>query len=230
MATIIYPAVATGDRTAGYTAAFPDLPGCTAAGRDLADLLSKARDALRAHLTEMSQADRDWPEATPIEQVTPPSGPTAAGVLLVDVQIEETPVRVNISIGERLLKRIDDAAERRGMTRSGFISAAARTALGDTQQGPTWNHAEWEAASRRLQEEFAAMGRNLKENLGPDSAFARNMADLDDKLSETIRKTADSVASALRRRQERHAASATTSSSSTASGGGVSPDEPAQPN
>ena len=232
MATVIYPAVATGDKTAGYTATFPDLSGVTAFGYDLGDLLAKAREALRAHLTQMSHAGRDWPEATPIEQVAAPSGPTSAGVLLVDVQIEETPVRVNISIGERLLRRIDEAAERRGMTRSGFIASAARTALGDGPQATTWNHSDWEAASNRLQEEFAVMGRKLSDSLGPESAFAQNMAELDEKLTDTIRKTADSVASALRRRQvERQTAagSSSTASQSQARSGPTPPDEPAQP-
>jgi predicted RNase H-like HicB family nuclease len=214
--TVIYPALARGDRAAGYTATFPDLTGCTASGADMADLLSKARDAVRAHLVRMAEADQDWPEPSEVSKVTPAAG---EALLLVDVQIEETPTRVNISIGERLLRRIDEAAERRGMTRSGFIAAAARQALGDGYQGATWNRAEWEAASRRWQDELNAMGRNLKENLGPDSAFARNMADLDDKLSDVIRRTADSVAQAVRRRQaERHSA------------GPADTDEPPRPN
>src|SRR5690349_6494561 len=102
MATVVYPAIATGDRTAGYSATFPDLAGCSARGADLTELLSKARDALREHLNGLAQGDQDWPEATPLENVQAGSGT----LLAVDVQIEETPVRVNISIGERLLKRI----------------------------------------------------------------------------------------------------------------------------
>jgi predicted RNase H-like HicB family nuclease len=209
MPTVIYPAVARGSRAAGYTATFPDLAGCTAAGVDHADLLSKARDALRAQLTRMAEADQDWPEPTDVEKVAIPPGGGAASVILVDVQIEDSPVRVNISIGERLLRRIDEAAERRGMTRSGFIAAAARAALNDTWQHAGWSRAEWESASRRWNEEIAAMGRKLNENLGPDSTFARNMADLDDRLTDAIRRTADSVAAAVRRRQaERNVGSA----------------------
>jgi predicted RNase H-like HicB family nuclease len=210
MPTVIYPAIARGSRATGYTATFPDLPGASASGVDHADLLSKARDALRAHLSRMAEDDQDWPDPSDVDQVAAPAGEGPASVILVDVQIEESPVRVNISIGERLLRRIDEAAERRGMTRSGFIAAAARQALGDSWQNPAsqgagWTRADWEAASKRLQEEMSAMGRRLNENLGPDSTFARNMADLDDRLSDVIRRTADSVAAAVRRRQaERH--------------------------
>lgn len=206
MPTVIYPAIARGSRASGYTANFPDLPGCFAAGVDHADLLSKSRDALRAHLSRMAEEDLDWPGPSDVETVAIPAGEGAASVILVDVQIEESPVRVNISIGERLLRRIDETAERRGMTRSGFIAAAARQALGESWQSGAWQNAgwsraDWEAASKRLQEEMSAVGRRLNENLGPDSTFARNMADLDDRLSDVIRRTADSVAAAVRRRQ-----------------------------
>jgi predicted RNase H-like HicB family nuclease len=196
MATVVYPAVATGDRTAGYSATFPDLPNCTARGSDLADLLTQAREALRDHLTGLSNGGHDWPEPTPLEHVSAGQGT----LLAVDITLEETPVRVNISIGERLLKRIDAAAEARGMTRSGFIASACRRALGEA--GATWgSSAEWENAAKRMHDEFSDFGRRMNENLGPGSAFARNMSELDDKISDAIRRTADSVASALRRRQ-----------------------------
>lgn len=237
MSTVIYPALATGGRESGYAATFPDLPGCTASGADLGDLLTKAREALRSHLERLSHEGQDWPTPSPVEAVTQPSADgNPAAVLLVDVSIEEQPVRVNISISERLLKRIDDAAERRGMTRSGFIAQAARQHLGEQTwgagaAGTAWNKADWEAASRRMQDELSTMGRRLNDNLGPDSSFARNMAELDDKLSDVIRRTADSVASAIRRRQvERQ----TTNSSDNGPGPGASSsantDEPPRPN
>jgi predicted RNase H-like HicB family nuclease len=232
MSTVIYPALATGGRDSGYAATFPDLPGCTASGTDLGDLLSKARDALRSHLERLSHEGEEWPIPSSVEAVTQPAANgNPAAVLLVDVSIEEQPVRVNISISERLLKRIDETAERRGMTRSGFIAQAARQHLGDStfhSMGGTtgWNKADWEAASRRMQDELTTMGRRLNDNLGPDSSFARNMAELDDKLSDVIRRTADSVAAAIRRRQvERQ-----TGTSANTDEPPRNPDEPPRPN
>ena len=49
--------------------------------------------------------------------------------VLVPVEVPENPVRINVSIDRGLLKRIDDAAERRGMTRSGFLAEGARQLL-----------------------------------------------------------------------------------------------------
>ena len=89
-------------------------------------------------------------EPTPIEQLS-----LTPGVIpvLVDVTVEDTPVRVNISIGERLLQRLDAAAEAKGMTRSGFIAQAVRVSLGERGLAP-----EFEAATRRLQDELRPSG------------------------------------------------------------------------
>ena len=43
--------------------------------------------------------------------------------------------RVLISIDERLLARIDEATQRRGMTRSAFLAEAATAQLGATGAG-----------------------------------------------------------------------------------------------
>ncbi len=47
----------------------------------------------------------------------------------VPVELPDEAVRVNISLDKLLLKRIDAAAERRGMSRSGFLAEGARQLL-----------------------------------------------------------------------------------------------------
>ncbi len=49
--------------------------------------------------------------------------------VVVPVEVPDNPVRINVSIDRGLLKRIDDAASRRGMTRSGFLAESARKLL-----------------------------------------------------------------------------------------------------
>jgi HicB_like antitoxin of bacterial toxin-antitoxin system len=49
--------------------------------------------------------------------------------IVVPVEVAEAPTRVSVSIDRVLLKRIDDAAARRGMARSGFLAEAARKLL-----------------------------------------------------------------------------------------------------
>jgi len=198
MNTVFYVALAQGDRSAGYRARFPDLPECSAAGADPAELIANARAAVGARLQVLADAGDEWPAATPVEQVQaqPPEF-----ALLVDVEVEDTPVRVNISLGEQLLRRLDAAATASGATRSGFIAQAVRTQLGERRAVTP----DFEGAARRLQDELTAVGRKINDNLGPESAFSRSMAEFDDRVTETIRKAADSVSAAMARRREAEA-------------------------
>lgn len=198
MNTILYVAVARGDRASGYQARFPDLPEVSASGADPAELMAHARMAVNARLQALADAGDEWPRATAVEhvQVQPPEF-----VLLVDVEVEDTPVRVNISLGEQLLKRLDAAAVASGSTRSGFIAQAVRARLDERR----FRAGDFEGAARRLQDELSAVGRKINESLGPDSAFSRSMAEFDDRVTETIRKAADGVSAAMQRRREAEA-------------------------
>jgi hypothetical protein len=64
--------------------------------------------------------------------------------------------KVLLSLDDRLLRRIDTAAQRRGMTRSGFIAALARRELG-SERGPGATPEAHEAL-KRLDRIFAGAG------------------------------------------------------------------------
>ena len=200
MTTLVFVAQARTAPAGGYSASFPDLPGLAVEGADIAALVVAARETVLKELQRLADDGHDWPKPTALEAVA-----AEAGVVpfLVDVSVEDTPVRVNISIGERLLKRIDQAAETRGMSRSGFIASAARTALGE--KIGTGTGADFDAIARKLQDEWSVLGRKITDSLGPDSAFNRSVNDFDAKLTETIRKTADNISAAMARRKETEA-------------------------
>jgi predicted RNase H-like HicB family nuclease len=200
MTTLVFVALARSAPTGGYTAHFPDLPGLIVDGADVAALVVSAREAVQKELQRLTDEGLDWPKPA-----APEDFQAEAGVIpfLVDVSVEDTPVRVNISIGERLLKRIDQAAETRGMSRSGFIASAARTALGEKIGAGTG--ADFDAIARKLQDEWSVLGRKITEGLGPNSTFNRNVTEFDSKVTETIRKTADSISAAMARRKEAEA-------------------------
>ena len=107
------------------------------------------------------------------------------------VTAEEVP-----GLGERLVQRLDAAAEARGMTRSGFIAQAVRVSLGERSGG------DFDAVSRRMIDELASLGHKINESVGPESAFSRRMAELDDRLYEGVRRAADSVSAAMTRRRD----------------------------
>lgn len=204
MNTILFIARVTGDPAAGYTAVFPDIEDCTAHGRDLADLLTRARQALAAHLDALEGAGEAWPTPTPIEQITPPAPGSGALLIPIDVAVDDPPIRVNVSLGERLVQRLDAAAEERGMTRSGFIAQSVRASLGETAHGPNayGPGGAYDPMAKRFSEELSTLGRRLNESLGPDSAFTRRMNEIDNVVYDGVRRAADSVAAAIARRQE----------------------------
>jgi predicted RNase H-like HicB family nuclease len=194
MSTILFVALATVDPAGGYRAAFHDIPDCETKGPDLAAVLVGARQALATHLRRLADAGEAWPEPTPIEQMAMAPGTIP---LLVDVSVEDRPIRVNISLGERLVQRLDAAAEARGMTRSGFIAQAVRVSLGERGPAP-----DFDTAARGLQDELRTLGRKINDSIGPGSTFARRMTELDDQVYEGVRKAADSVSAAMTRRRE----------------------------
>lgn len=207
MSTLLFVALASSDTAGGYRARFPDVPDCEVHGADLAEALVSARSALAAHLQRTVDAGEAWPQPTPIESIA-----LAPGVipLLVDVSVDDPPIRVNISLGEQLVQRLDAAAEARGMTRSGFIAQAVRVSLGE-RGAPN----DFEGATRKLQDELRTLGRKINDSIGPGSTFSRRMSELDEQVYEGVRKAADSVSAAMSRRRDA-ARSAT-------------PDEPAVP-
>lgn len=194
MSTILFVALAAAEPAGGYRATFPDVPDCVVTAADIGELLLSARQALAAHLHRVADAGEEWPKPTPVEQI---ALPPKVIPLLVDVSVDDTPVRVNISLGERLVQRLDAAAEARGMTRSGFIAQAVRVSLGE--RGPA---SDFDAATRRLQDELRTLGRKINESIGPGSPFSRRMTELDDQVYEGVRKAADSVSAAMTRRRE----------------------------
>jgi hypothetical protein len=195
MSSLFFTALVRGDQTSGYRAEAPDLPGLVAEAHDVAGLHAEVRRLVLERLQSLADAGEAWPTPTPIEAVAPGPG---AWVMLVEVPVDDTPIRVNISLGERLVQRLDAAAEARGMTRSGFIAQAVRMSLGDQPR----SGADFDALGRRIQDEMAALGRRINDSLGPDSAFNRRMTEFDDRVMEGVRRAADNVSAAVARRQE----------------------------
>ncbi len=193
MNTLHFVALVRGRQDTGYTASFPDLPDCAANGRDVAELVIDARKAVLDHLQALADAGDAWPKATPVEEVGVEPGVIA---VLIDVPVDDPPIRVNISLGERLVQRLDAAAEARGMTRSGFIAQSVRMSLGEQPRQ------DFEGAGRKLQDDFTNLASKINEAIGPNSPFEKRMASLDDRLYDGVRRAADSVSAAMSRRRE----------------------------
>jgi predicted RNase H-like HicB family nuclease len=106
---------------------FPDLPGCVTAGTSLDEARSFAEEALALHLSGMAADGEAVPEPSSLEAIMNDPENRDSVAVLVPVKSEAPrAVRVNITLPEDVLARIDAYAERSGMNRSGFLAYAAK--------------------------------------------------------------------------------------------------------
>ena len=118
------------DPTSDYGVDFPDFPGCVTAGSTVEEAAQMAHEALTGHIECMVEDGEEIPEPSTLDAILANRHNRKAVPLLVPVDIPGKPVRVNVIVPSRDLKAIDTYAKRHGMSRSGFLVAAARQAMG----------------------------------------------------------------------------------------------------
>ena len=125
-----YIALIHKDADSDYGVSFPDLPGCVTAGLDLDDARSMAADALALHLAGMAEDEEPIPEPSSLEAVMADrENRDAVAILVKAPPATAKAVRVNMTIPEDELERIDKFAIEQGYTRSGFLLHAAKRAI-----------------------------------------------------------------------------------------------------
>lgn len=113
---------------ASYGVTVPDIPGCNTAGDTLEEALANVQDAVELAL----EGERAKPSPGSFE--TYKNDPLYEDVLwaLVNVDLgflDERTVRVNVTFPAGTLEEIDKAAKGSGLTRSAFLTRAARREL-----------------------------------------------------------------------------------------------------
>ena len=115
-----------------YGVVVPDLPGCTSGGTTIDDAL---RNAVEAVTLWVEDARADGEKVPPPRTAEKRRGDPEVAAALADggvlayvplVLDAARPVKANLSLDAGLLHAIDEAAERRGLTRSAFLACAAR--------------------------------------------------------------------------------------------------------
>jgi predicted RNase H-like HicB family nuclease len=108
-----------------FGVSLPDLPGCVTAG----DNLDEAR-ALAFHLEGLDQDGEPIPEPSTLEAVMrDPANRDGVAILVAAPARPVKAVRINITLPEDVLQAIDSHAEAKGLSRSGFLTVAAKKAL-----------------------------------------------------------------------------------------------------
>lgn len=115
-----------------YGVIVPDLPGCFSGGDSLDDALDSVLEAIDLHVETLLEDGNALPPRQPI--ATHQANPDYAGGVwaVVDATVEKyfgPAEKINITVPRVILSRIDDYAKSHGLSRSGFMVQAARTAM-----------------------------------------------------------------------------------------------------
>ena len=118
-----------------FGVAFPDFPGCTTVARSLDEAVAKAAEVLAFHAEGLAEdgplpLPRTLAELRKDRQFRTDS--KDAMVALIPYAPPSRATRINITLEESLLSRIDTAASALGETRSGFLATAARKRLSES--------------------------------------------------------------------------------------------------
>lgn len=121
-----YIGVVHKDPDSDYGVSFPEVPGIATAGSTLEEAAAFAEEALGLQLESLAEDGEPWPEPQGLDAVR--AHPDAEGaVAFLAVRVPQPPgklVRVNITMDEHVLARLDQAAGERGLTRSAFLAQA----------------------------------------------------------------------------------------------------------
>jgi len=126
-----YVAIVDG-KPGAFGVVVPDLPGCTSGGESVDEALRNAVDAVTLWVEDARADGEKIPKARSAEALREdPEVATAlahGGILAYVPLVLDAgrPVKANLSLDVGLLEAIDEAAERRGLTRSAFLASAAR--------------------------------------------------------------------------------------------------------
>jgi predicted RNase H-like HicB family nuclease/Arc/MetJ family transcription regulator len=116
-----------------FGASFPDFLGCITVADSLDAIVPKAAEVLAFHIEGMIEDGLPLPPVRTLAQLRKDRAfrTDSAGALiaLVPYAPPARAARINITLDESLLARVDRAAEAAGETRSGYLADAARRRL-----------------------------------------------------------------------------------------------------
>ncbi|WP_105414906.1 MULTISPECIES: type II toxin-antitoxin system HicB family antitoxin [Neorhizobium] len=114
------------DAESDYGVSFPDFPGVVTAGATLDEARHMAEEALALHVEGMVEDGETIPEPSSLESVmADPDNRDGVAILVTLKSQTAKAVRINITLPEDVLERIDRFAADHGLSRSGFLARAA---------------------------------------------------------------------------------------------------------
>jgi DNA end-binding protein Ku len=120
-----------------FGVSFPDFPGCTTVATDLESAVAKAAEVLAFHAEGLAE-DGPLPRPRGLSELNSDhdflQDNKDALLVLVPYEPPSRAVRINMTVEESLLARIDRAAEAIGETRSRYFATSARLRMGTMEK------------------------------------------------------------------------------------------------
>jgi predicted RNase H-like HicB family nuclease len=123
-----YIAIITQENNKNYGVTFPDFLGCVSVGKNLEESEKMAQEALQFHVDGLIKDGEDLPKPNRIDEIKK-KYKRAKIFFLVPVKIKTKVTRINISIDEKLLRKLDKFLENRNETRSSFFAKSIENNL-----------------------------------------------------------------------------------------------------
>ena len=123
-----FPIVIHKDACSGYGVTVPDLPGCFSAGDTLDEAIESAREAIACHIEGLLMDGEPVPPRLSLEahQANDDYRGGVWAIVTVDLsKLSSKSRRINITLPERVLAIVDQAAVRERQSRSGLLARAA---------------------------------------------------------------------------------------------------------
>jgi predicted RNase H-like HicB family nuclease len=123
-----YPILLQKDPDSDYGVTVPDLAGCFSAGENMESALENAEEAILTHIEGLLMDNDPIPSPSSIDSLKKRhrEKDIVWGIVSVDLsKLSERARRINITVPEKLLTKIDSFAEKEGETRSGLLVSAA---------------------------------------------------------------------------------------------------------
>jgi len=127
---MLYPAYVHKEKESAYGLTFPDFPGCFAAADELEGVPKAAQEAIKVYFE--GEKDLELMAPSSFEDWVGDERFTGGFWLLAEIEtrkLSSEPIRLNISLPHYLVVEIDRYAESHRLTRSGFLAAAAESAM-----------------------------------------------------------------------------------------------------
>ena len=123
-----YIAVIDKENAKQFGVIFPDFLGCVSVGKNLEEAEEMAQEALQFHIDGMLKDGEELPKAKTLDEVKKKYKKVEI-FAMISVKIKTKATRINITIDEKLLRKLDKFLLNRDETRSSFFAKSIENSL-----------------------------------------------------------------------------------------------------